>query len=169
MYSLSTHFFPRVKTYFSFVLLKWFLHFCGSSIYNPATQPNSKLNKFWPVFSSSNTPEYDITVHEILMLYRGRLGWIQYIPLRSATFRIKSYLLCDSKTGCIWFSIIYTAKGAILDQCYKYFPLLSQIVLTVMQDLLDKGYCLTADNYYSSPQLADILTGNKQIAMALCC
>lgn len=30
-----------------------------------------------------------------------------------------------------------------------------------MKPLLKKGYCLTVDNYYNSPQLADILTENE--------
>jgi hypothetical protein len=30
-----------------------------------------------------------------------------------------------------------------------------------MKALLEKGYCLTTDDYYSSPQLTDTLIGNK--------
>jgi hypothetical protein len=91
------------------------------------------------------------------MLYRGRLGWILYIPLRRATFRTQSYLLCGSKTWCI----LYIGKGTTLGQCYKDFPLLSQIILILTKQLLGKGYCLTNGSYYSSPQVADTLTGNK--------
>ncbi|GFW64096.1 piggyBac transposable element-derived protein 4 [Trichonephila clavipes] len=33
----------------------------------------------------------------------------------------------------------------------------SQVVITLMEPLLNKGHCLTTDNFYSSPELADIL------------
>ncbi|GFX41943.1 piggyBac transposable element-derived protein 4 [Trichonephila clavipes] len=33
----------------------------------------------------------------------------------------------------------------------------SQVVMTLMEPLLNKGHCLTTGNFYSSPELADIL------------
>jgi hypothetical protein len=45
-------------------------------------------------------------------------------------------------------------RGTILDP-------LSQIVLSLMKDVLGNGYCLTTDSYYSIPHLADTLTGRK--------
>ncbi|GFV21086.1 piggyBac transposable element-derived protein 4 [Trichonephila clavipes] len=33
----------------------------------------------------------------------------------------------------------------------------SQVVMTLMEPLLNKGHCLNTDNFYSSPELADIL------------
>ncbi|GFW31296.1 piggyBac transposable element-derived protein 4 [Trichonephila clavipes] len=33
----------------------------------------------------------------------------------------------------------------------------SQVVMTLMEPLLNKGHCLSTDNFYSSPELADIL------------
>lgn len=50
------------------------MHFFDSSSYNPALQPNPKLNKIWPAFThlykfvgSSNMPECDINADEILL------------------------------------------------------------------------------------------------------
>ncbi|KAG8225466.1 hypothetical protein J437_LFUL004467 [Ladona fulva] len=103
------------------------------------------------------TPERDITINESLMLYKGQLGWVQYIPLKRARFGIKTILLVESKSGYIWSSMNYTGKGMIPDANHKEFPVSSQVVLSLIQPLLDKGFCLTTDNYYTSPQLADIL------------
>ncbi|GFQ67635.1 piggyBac transposable element-derived protein 4 [Trichonephila clavata] len=36
-----------------------------------------------------------------------------------------------------------------------------QVVLTLMKPLLNKGYCVTLDNYYSSPILTDTLVKYK--------
>ncbi|KAG8239416.1 hypothetical protein J437_LFUL017946 [Ladona fulva] len=101
------------------------------------------------------TPERDID--ESLMLYKGRLGWVQYIPLKRARFGVKTFLLVESKSGYIWSSMIYTGKGMIPDANHKDFPVSSQVVLSLIQRFLDKGYCLTTDNYDTSPKLADIL------------
>ncbi|PIO09390.1 hypothetical protein AB205_0104030, partial [Aquarana catesbeiana] len=55
-------------------------------------------------------PERDVSVDESLMAYKGRLSWIQYIASKRAQFGIKSYMLCESSTGYIWNSVIYTDK-----------------------------------------------------------
>ncbi|KAK9694585.1 Transposase IS4 [Popillia japonica] len=40
-------------------------------------------------------------------------------------------------------------------------PLTSQIVLSLADSLLDQGYCITMDNYYTSPLLADYLISRQ--------
>ena len=37
----------------------------------------------------------------------------------------------------------------------------SKIVLSLAEELLNKGYCIGMDNYYASPELFDILVANK--------
>ena len=98
---------------------------------------------------------------ESLLLYKGRLGWVQYIPLKRARFGIKFYMLCETKTGYLYSFIIYTGKGTIISQKYKDMPMTSEVVLSLADSLLDMGYCITADNYYTSPQLADFLISKK--------
>ncbi|GFY54378.1 uncharacterized protein TNIN_203711 [Trichonephila inaurata madagascariensis] len=91
------------------------------------------------------------------MLFKGRLGWKQFIPLKRARFGVKCFMLCESISGYVWSIIIYTGKDTILKPEYSKLCFSSQIVLTMMEPLLHKGYCLTIDNYYSSPELADKL------------
>jgi len=43
----------------------------------------------------------DISVDESLMLWKGQLGFRQYIPIKRARFGIKSYELCESGSGYI--------------------------------------------------------------------
>ncbi|KAF2886747.1 hypothetical protein ILUMI_19426, partial [Ignelater luminosus] len=52
-------------------------------------------------------------------------------------------------------------KGTILDPEYSALPVSSQVVMTLVKPLLNKGYCLTIDNFYNSPQLADLLVSRK--------
>lgn len=95
------------------------------------------------------------------MLYKGRLGWVQYLPLKTSRFGIKFYFLCESKSGYLFSSIIYTENGTIMSVKYKKMQITSQVVLSLLDPLLDQGYCLTTDNFYTSPQLADYLIKHK--------
>lgn len=165
---LLTPFFSQTISYRRFLDIKKYLHFSNNEAYDESVHPSPKLNKIWPVldnlskkFSSLLTPERDITIDESLLMFKGRLGWIQYIPLKRAKFGIKIFMLCESKSGYVWNLIIYTGRGTTLATEYSHLPLSSQVVINLAQPLFDKGYCLTMDNFYNSPQLADFLISKK--------
>lgn len=164
----STPIFPKLMNLRRYISIKRNLHFSNNETFDRNTHPNPKLCKIWPIYeiinnkcSSLYIPERDITIDESLMLYKGRLGWVQYIPLKRARFGIKLYLLCESKSGYLFSFIIYTGKGTIIDEKYKDMPVTSQIVVSLLEPLMNQGYCLTTDNYYTSPQLADFLVNHK--------
>ena len=50
------------------------------------------INKFSTVY----IPTQNIAIDESLLLWKGRLSMKQYIPMKRATFGIKSYALCES-------------------------------------------------------------------------
>lgn len=165
---LHTSFFRETMPSQRFLKIKQYLHFSNNEEFDAATHPSPKLYKLWPIyqnlvqkFKSVYTPEKNIAIDESLLLYKGRLGWIQYIPMKRARFGIKTYLLCESSTGYVYNFIIYTGKETLLDEEYKALPISSQVVMTLVKTLLNKGYTLTTDNFYTSPQLADILVANK--------
>lgn len=164
----ETPIFSKLLPYRRYYDIQKNLHFSNNEDYNPETHPQPKLNKIWPVFESINNkcrslyiPERDISIDESLMLYKGRLSWVQYIPLKRARLGIKLYCLCESESGYLYSSIIYTGKGTKINDKYKDLPMSSQVVLSLMEPLLGMGYCLTTDNFYTSPQLADILIKEK--------
>lgn len=148
--------------------IKQYLHFMDNETYNPNTHPNPKLNKIWDIyqlleykFKRAYSPDRDITIDESLLLYKGRLGWRQYIATKRARFGIKIFALCESKSGYVWSTIIYTGKTTLFDPEFRGQPISAQVVLSLMKPLLDKGYCLTTDNYYTSPQLAEFLVSRN--------
>ena len=160
----STPIFPKLMTSKRYFEIKKKFHFYNNAEYNPELHPNPKLHKIWPVFQHLNKkfstlyiPEEDVTIDESLMLYKGRLGWVQYIPLKRARFGIKLYMLCESKSGYLFSCLIYTGKGTVISEKFKSLPITCQVVLSLMDLLLDKGYCLTTDNFYTSPELSTIL------------
>ena len=164
---IETAFFGQCMSYKRFQALKRHLHFSDNAQFDAETHPNSKLNKIFPVyellvrkFQSLYMPGRDVTIDESLMLYKGRLGWVQYIPLKRARFGIKLFLLCESKSGYVWSMIIYTGKGTQLNPLYEGMPVSSQVVLSLMQPLLGNEHCVITDNFYTSPQLVDHLINN---------
>lgn len=157
-HSTSTPFFSKIMSYRRFQLIYRYMHFADNNAFDAKTHECPKLAKIWPVlkhlsssFQEAITPERDVSIDESLMLFKGRLAWKQYIPLKRSRFGIKSYMLCESKTGYVWSLIIYTGKGTLFDNEYKHLCMSSQVVMTLMKPLLDKGYCVTTYNFYSSP------------------
>lgn len=118
---IATPFFTQAMSYQRFKQIKQYLHFSNNNQFDPVTHSQPKQNKIWPIlkilvekFKSSLSPERDITIDESLLLYlKGRLSWMQYIPLKKARFGIKSYFLCEAKSGYVWNCLIYSGKGTL--------------------------------------------------------
>lgn len=104
--------------YKKFLRIKRCLHFVDNTILTTANGDNRKLKKIWPViehlnnkFSSLYLPEQHISIDESLLLWKGRLSFVQLIATKAARVGIKSYELCESRTGYLWKMIVYTGKG----------------------------------------------------------
>ncbi|GFV62876.1 piggyBac transposable element-derived protein 4 [Trichonephila clavipes] len=108
-----------------------------------------------------HVPKPDISVDESRIAYKGRLSWKQYIPQKRARFGIKLFQLCESESGYIGNSLIYTGKGTAFNENYNDYGLSTKSVLTLIHELKGKGYCLFIDNFYTSLELAEILIGSK--------
>jgi Transposase IS4/DDE_Tnp_1-like zinc-ribbon len=111
------------------------------------------INNFQRVY----VPDREISIDESLLKYKGRLSWKQYIASKRARFGVKFFTLCESKSGYIWNSIIYTGKDTLIDNKYAQYGLSTSSVLSLVDPLLDKGYCVVMDNFYSSPELFNVL------------
>ncbi|GBN92992.1 PiggyBac transposable element-derived protein 4 [Araneus ventricosus] len=80
---------------------------------------------------------------------------------KRARFGIKFYQLCESSSGYIWNSLIYTGKDMPLWNESPNYKSTTNIVMTLSEDLLDKGYCVTLDNFYTSPEFAELLLSHR--------
>lgn len=144
-----------------------FLHFVDNTTeIDTANHPQPKLWKIWHVFEMINdrflsvyTPERDVAVDESLLLYKGRLSWKQYLPLKRARFGLKFFLLCESESGYVSNVILYTGKGTVDSD--QLMCMGTKVVFTLLAQHLDRGYCLTVDNFYCSPELVDALITRK--------
>lgn len=152
--------FPRLLSLKRFRLLSRFLHFTDSSIPPPAK--NKKLHKIQPIldyllnrFSEVYTPERDLAVDESLLLWKGRLSFMQFIRIKRARFGIKSFIVSESTSGYIYKIIVYVGSETNLNENPNHGQM-TNVVLTLLErsNLLDKGYCVYTDNAYCSPELA---------------
>ena len=119
-------------------------------------QRTSKLFKIYPVLSNLNTklkslylPGQNIAIDESLMLWRGRLFFRQYIPLKSSKFEIKSYELCESSSGYLWSFIIYTGKDTVFQTAFISGDTnkTAAFVFSLAEPLQKKGRTLWMDNF----------------------
>ena len=157
---LETPFFPNVMSEQRFSLLSKFLHFVDNTD-EEVVRKDPKLHKILPIseylknkFQKVYIPGKEISVDESLLLWKGRLSWKQYIPMKASRFGIKLFELCDS-AGYLWNFIIYCGSGTKLGcEITKDTDLFStKVVLSLCEKLLDSGRCVYMDNFYSSPDL----------------
>ena len=73
-------------------------------------------------------------------------------------------MLCESRTGYLLNFIIYTGATTKYHEPLNRLPMVfddykspSKVVLSLLCEYLNKGYCVTLDNYYTSPELANAL------------
>ncbi|XP_045782915.1 piggyBac transposable element-derived protein 4-like [Maniola jurtina] len=164
--------FGELMGYNRFLLLKRCLHFVDNTSLPAHT---NKLHKIMPViehlnkkFSSLYLPEQNVAIDESLLLWKGRLSFAQLIATKRARVGIKSYELCESRTGYLWNMEVYTGKGHVhapqdapqeADVTHEdeRGSATSQIVFTLMRPLFNRGHTLVMDSFYNAPLLSRLL------------
>lgn len=166
--------FKDIMPFNRFVVIKRCLHFVDNA---SLRSPYTKLDKIIPIiehlnqkFSSLYLLEQNVAIDESLLLWKGRLSFAQKIATKRARVGIKSYELCESRTGYLWRMEVYTGKGHAHvaqvgepeergEELEKDEPESAtvQIVLNLMRPLFNKGHTLIMDNFYNAPLLSRLL------------
>jgi len=96
-----------------------------------------------------------LCIDESLVLWKGKLKFKQFLPLKRHRFGMKIFELADCETGFLLDFIVYTGS----DTDYEKFDLgvSDDIVAHFMQPYCNEGRVLYTDNWYTSPQLSDYL------------
>jgi hypothetical protein len=96
-----------------------------------------------------------LCVDESLLLFKGRLSFRQYVPLKRSRFGIKYFALVDVESKFLVKLFIYLGKGTVLcsTASVKEFGYGGSTVLTLMQDFLNKNHKVVVDNYFNGPKL----------------
>jgi hypothetical protein len=163
---LETPYIRKLMSEKRFSVIEKCLHFIDNGNLPDAERSFWKIKPFFEAlinrFRTVYIPDQCIAV-ESLMLWKRRLA-MKHIPMKRARFGLKSYELCESKTGYIWNSIVNIGTAMQLLESRDGLKL-SRIVLSLIHDLLRKGYCLFTDNWYSSPALFKELSDNQTDAV----
>ena len=145
-----------------------FVHFADKSQFDPNDPDRDRLYKVRPLvdhlvskFKSTYIPEKEILVNEELLLWKGRIVFKQYIPLKQARFGIKLFSLCEN-SGYLWNSYVYLGKEpdrhATDRQLVNRLGSSGAVIPRLMENPLDKGYRVYVDNWYTSEPLFTYLS-----------
>ncbi|KAL0810151.1 hypothetical protein ABMA28_010943 [Loxostege sticticalis] len=164
---LETTVFRRMFTRKRYEDLVRALHFVDSP--TEEVFPNGdRIHRIRPIlthlnmkFQANYTPSKDICIDESLIMWKGRFDIRQYIRAKSAKKGIKTFELCESATGYLWSFLVYSGKNSSFDTGrYSGLKKSTEVVLTLMKPLLNKGYRLFLDNWFTSPLLCRFLKHN---------
>lgn len=167
---IATPIFGKYISRDRFLLLLKYLQF---SEYTTSTEPTRQfhigMDLLLQKFKTHYTPQMNISIHESLLLWKGRLKWKRFSPLKSAKFGTECYILAESESGYVWDLIIHDGKDTpfpfeirgISEEKKQNFSKPTKIVLSLVAPLLNKGYTLGIGNFYTSPELIEVLLANK--------
>lgn len=95
----------------------------------------------------------------MLIAFRGRCSFVQYIPNKPAKYGLKVFVLCDAKTFYVSNFEVYCGKQP--EGLYHLSNTPTEIVHRLLQNLKGSNRNLTCDNWYSSYPLAKQLLLHK--------
>lgn len=163
---IHTPIFGQTMPYRRFLAITRFLHFAN----NDSSDKNDKMTKVRSVadylnekFHELYIPEEDVSIDESLMKFKGRLGCVVFVRIKRARYGIKFYKLCESNSGyCVQFKI-YTGGQDKADA--SGLNVSETVVRELSTLILNQGYTLYLDNWYSSPNIFEYLLANETNAI----
>lgn len=161
-------FYSQQMTVNRFALISSFLHMTSArdvprndANYDPWLKVRWLLDHVNSRFKKHFIPSQDVCIDESLIGMKNRGAFIQYLPNKKhKQYGIKKFEVCDSNTSYVLHMEIYSGKDylpANPDNSDELFT--ERVVMEVMtrSNLLDKGYHLYTDNFYTKVPLAERL------------
>lgn len=118
----------------------------------------SLLNVFKEKCKSLYQPFQNVAVDERMVKSKHRSGIRQYIKDKPTKWGIKLWVLADSANGYTYDFDVYTGRSPD-DQPPSEHGLGYDVVMKLVEPLVNQGYHLYFDNFYSSPKLLKDLFG----------
>jgi len=113
-------------------------------------------------FSKFYNPSDNLAIDEVIVSFKGRVIFKQYIPKKHMRFGIKIFKLCDL-TGYTYDMKVYLGKDR--QRTTQHVTATHATVMELTRKIEGRGHNLYMDNFFSSPALFDDLA-KKQI---YCC
>ena len=156
--SQATPYYPHTMARDRFLLILGMFNFPPVNSHNQSValaRVNNLVDHLVNKFIQYYQPDREVSVDESLVGFAGRWVGIQYMPNKHHhRFGVKLYALCESATG-------YTMKFSVYSPGGEGRPF--HIVMDLMEPLMDHGYSLFTDNFYTSPDLAVELYSRKTL------
>ena len=134
-----------------------FLHFADSSQkpdqgeqYDPLWKLRTVFDKLNKAYAKFCNPSEHLAVDEVIVKFKGRVIFRQYIPKKGKRFGIKIYKLCN-ESGCTYDMRVYLGRDTLrhwrhdCNTCNCFRHLTSRV-----QGL---GHKIFMDHFFSSPRL----------------
>jgi len=130
--------------------------------------PAAAVSNIFSIFTAICQKVYSIGAHacvdETLIPFRGRCRFRMYMPSKPAKYGIKVICLTDAHSSYLYNAYIYVGKdsdGATLSEEEKKFTKPTQAVIRLSKCLYGSNRNITADNWFSSIELAQELLKHK--------
>ena len=163
--------FRKVMEHNQFITLWGFLHLVDQTY--EATDKSGKiykvrpmLDRMLPLFHRYYSPCQKISLDEGMILTKNLFAIKQLIRYKLVRWGIKSFLLCDAKTGYILDAEIYT--GRVKDHHWPLVRSACSVVLYLVENLrvVNKNQMQFMDHFYNSIMLFHLLK-NKLGVLAM--
>jgi hypothetical protein len=139
-----------------------FLHFSDNR--NEPDKTDENYDRLWKMrtifdklsdaYAKYYSPIEHLAVDEIIVLFKGRVVFKQYIPKKHKRFGIKIYKLCDSKSHTYNMSV-YLGRDR---KCATVSVTATHTTVTGLTTRIENfGHKLYRENFFSSPELFDDL------------
>jgi hypothetical protein len=141
-----------------------FLRFADPTNEDP-DDPLAKLRPFLEhlqqAYSRTYTPAQQLSADESLIGFKGRVEFKQYIPNKRSKCGIKLYMLAEATTGYACNFLLHTtaAENEKFGDGFECDSLTfsEKFVVQLYAELLNAGYTIFADSWFSSYRLANWL------------
>ncbi|GFU21061.1 piggyBac transposable element-derived protein 4 [Trichonephila clavipes] len=164
---IETPIFKELMPRDRFLMILKFLHFSDNSLKESRDSPTyDRLWKIRKVFDSFNRifkevydPTENLSFDEVIIKFKGRVLFKQYIPKKRKQWGLKMYKIADA-TGYTYNMRVYVGKDKKenLSTSASY-----NVVYTMTDCIKGKGYKVFMDNFFSSPELFRDLLKERSI------
>ena len=108
-----------------------------------------------------------VSIDEMLVSYRGRCIFLQYMPRKPSKYRIKMWCICDSKSSYVYTLIIYVRRSP--NQVDRAVNLGKIVVMQLTAPLYNSGRTIYTDNFFTSIPLIEELLEKKLTYVGTIC